>query len=153
MRYTVDCRVPGPYQGCVAMRNRVSALIGLPLVALAHASGPALAQGTPAAPAATAVGGVGTPARSSAVFTLTARYDSNVPRLNDDSVNPSCASQPEMQTKIILRNIARLTQDGFGLALTRRFHANNGTDCTAVGFRAFQAKLNPVTGGGRQIIA
>lgn len=69
------------------MRNRVSALIGLPLVAFVHAAGPALAQGTPGAPAATAVGGVGTPARSSAVFTLTARYDSNVPRLNDESVN------------------------------------------------------------------
>lgn len=68
------------------MRNRVSALIGLPLVALAHA-GPVLAQGTVGAPAATAVGGAGTPARSSAVFTVTARYDSNVPRLNDESVN------------------------------------------------------------------
>ena len=69
------------------MRKRLSALIGLPLIALIQASGPASAQGTAGAPVATAVGAPGTQPRNDAVFSVTARYDSNVPRLSDESLN------------------------------------------------------------------
>lgn len=114
------------------MRNKISALIGLPLVALVQAGGPAQAQGTPAAPSATtAVGGVGTPARSSAVFTLTARYDSNVPRLNDESINlqgyerEDIRISPAVQLNVA-RNLGR-HQLGLNAALGYDFYIRNTT--------------------------
>lgn len=69
------------------MRKLVRTLAGLPLVALALAPGAALAQVAAGAPASTALGGVGGAARSDVTFSLNARYDSNVPRLNDDAVD------------------------------------------------------------------
>ena len=70
------------------MKKMLRKLAGLPLVALMLAPGaPALAQSTSGAPASTSLGGPGGAVRSDVVFALNARYDSNVPRLNDEAVN------------------------------------------------------------------
>lgn len=69
------------------MRNKVRTLLGPSLLVLASASGPALAQVSPSTPAATTAGGASSQARNDATFSVTARYDSNVPRLNEESVN------------------------------------------------------------------
>ena len=69
------------------MTKLVRTLACLPLVALALAPGAALAQMRSVTPGATPVAGPGGGARSDVTFSLTARYDSNVPRLNDEEVD------------------------------------------------------------------
>lgn len=70
------------------MRKLVRTLAGLPLIALALApGGAAVAQSTSGTPAATSLGGAGGAVRNDVVFSLNARYDSNVPRLNDEAVD------------------------------------------------------------------
>jgi hypothetical protein len=70
------------------MRKIVRKLAALPLVVLVMTpGGTALAQTASGPPAATSPGGAGGAVRSDLVFSLTARYDSNVPRLNDETVN------------------------------------------------------------------
>ena len=46
-----------------------------------------------------------------------------------------------MQTKIVLRHIARLTEDGLGLDLACRLDADNGADRAPVGLGAFKPKV------------
>lgn len=70
----------------------VRKLVGLPLVALvltpaSAALAQAQAQAPSSTPAETSLDGAGGAVRSDLTFSLTARYDSNVPRLNAEAVN------------------------------------------------------------------
>lgn len=68
----------------------VRSFAGLPLMALALAQGgAAVAQATVGAPAATSSAGSGATGPNGLTFSLTARYDDNVPRNNDLRANSS----------------------------------------------------------------
>lgn len=72
------------------MRNMVRKLVGLPLVVLVLAPGSAAlaqAQAPSSTPTETSLGGAGGAVRSDLTFSLTARYDSNVPRIGDEAIN------------------------------------------------------------------
>lgn len=76
--------VAAKYKGLAGMTNTVRRIAGLPLAALTLVQGgAALAQAQVGAPSATSLAASGASERSDLTFTLTARYDDNVPRLND----------------------------------------------------------------------
>lgn len=108
----------------------VRSFAGLPLVALALAQGgSAFAQATVGVPAATSRGGSGATERNDLTFTLTARYDDNVPRSNDLRANSSNLVRSDVRISPAIelnasRNIGR-HQIGIRSYLGYDFYARN----------------------------
>lgn len=112
------------------MRQIVRTLAGLPLAALALAqAGTALAQARPGAPAATPLATAGAAEQSDVTLSITARYDSNVPRLNDLRPNPRNLVREDVRFSpaaqlFVSRNIGR-HQIGLRSYLGYDFYARN----------------------------
>lgn len=92
-----------------AMRQSGRLLASLPLVALALSlSSGAMAQTRSSTPGATALGAPGSAARSDITFSLNARYDNNVPRLNDLQPNVRNLTRSDVKISPVLRlDVAR----------------------------------------------
>ena len=113
------------------MRKLVRTLAGLPLVALVLAPGAALAQSASGAPVATTLGAPGGAVRSDVVFSLNARYDSNVPRLNDEAVDTRGFEREDIRISpavqlFVSRNLGR-HQVGLRSYLGYDFYVRNTT--------------------------
>ena len=68
-----------------------------------------------------------------------------------DSVHTCRRAQTKMQTKIVLRNIARLTEDGLSLDGSGCLDPDSRADGAPIGFGSFKAKLNPMVRTGKII--
>lgn len=108
----------------------VRSFAGLPLMALALAQGgAAVAQATVGAPAATSSAGSGATGPNGLTFSLTARYDDNVPRNNDLRANSSNLVRSDVRISPAIelnasRNIGR-HQIGIRSHLGYDFYARN----------------------------
>lgn len=107
-------------------------IVGLPLVALCSAvAQPSLAQAPVSAPVATTSVGPGSVGRSDVILSVNARYDDNVPRLNDIRPNARALVRSDVRITPLLqldvaRNLGR-QQVGISAQLGYDFYTRNTT--------------------------